>query len=125
MINFVGEDKRQEMRLLDMQDKYNQILKIFYTIQTTKADDKLTTIESYREEMLSLHQKIISKNKEIKRQAIRVQEGMKETVDLEGLATKIYGKYLKFLQQKVHEIFDSPNADKNKEETKKDKKLEK
>ena len=35
---------------------------------------------------------------------------MKETVDLEGLSTKIYGKYLKFLQQKVHEVFDSPNA---------------
>ena len=33
---------------------------------------------------------------------------MRETVDLDGLAIKIYGKYLKFLQQKVHEIIDRP-----------------
>ena len=35
---------------------------------------------------------------------------MRETVDLDGLAIKIYGKYLKFLQQKVHEIIDRPPA---------------
>jgi len=29
---FVGEDKRQELRLLDMQNKYHNILKIFYKI---------------------------------------------------------------------------------------------
>ena len=58
--------------------------------------------------MLKIQQHVISKDKEIKKQATRVQKGMRETVDLDGLAIKIYGKYLKFLQQKVHEIIDRP-----------------
>ena len=33
LISFVGEDKKQELRLIDMQNKYHQILKIFYQIQ--------------------------------------------------------------------------------------------
>ena len=42
------------MRLLDMQNKYHEILKIFYQIQSTKPDDKLTTIEGFRDEMLKI-----------------------------------------------------------------------
>ena len=80
-----------------MQDKYHEILKIFYNIQNTKPDDKLVTIEGYREEMIKIQQHVIGKDKEIKKQATRVQKGMRETVDLDGLAMKIYGKYLKFL----------------------------
>ena len=44
LISFVGEDKKQELRLIDMQNKYHQILKIFYQIQQTAPDDKLVTI---------------------------------------------------------------------------------
>ena len=96
------------MRLIDMQKKYHEILKIFFNIQCTKPDDKLVTIESYREEMLNIQQYVITKDKEIKKQTTRVQKGMRETVDLDGLSIKIYGKYLKFLQQKVHEVIDRP-----------------
>ena len=32
LVNFVGEDKRQELRLIDMQNKYHEILKIFHQI---------------------------------------------------------------------------------------------
>lgn len=41
---YVGEDKKQELRLIEMQTKYHEILKIFYKIQCTKPDDKLVTI---------------------------------------------------------------------------------
>ena len=58
--------------------------------------------------MLKIQQHVITKDKEIKKQATRVQKGMSLTVDLEGLAIKIYGKYLKFLQQKVQEIMNRP-----------------
>ena len=44
LISFVGEDKKQELRLLEIQSKYHEILKIFYQIQITKPDDKLITI---------------------------------------------------------------------------------
>ena len=54
LISFVGEDKKQELRLIDIQNKYKQILKIFYDIQMTQPDDKLVTIQSFREEMLSI-----------------------------------------------------------------------
>ena len=44
---------------------------------------------------------MVSKDREMKKQATRVQKAMRETVDLDGLGVKIFGKYLKFLQQKV------------------------
>ena len=58
--------------------------------------------------MIKIQNHVIGKDKEIKKQATRVQNGMRQTVDLDGLAIKIYGKYMKFLQQKVHEIIDRP-----------------
>jgi len=33
LIGFVGEDKKQELRLIEMQNKYHEILKIFFKIQ--------------------------------------------------------------------------------------------
>ena len=53
--------------------------------------------------MLSIQQFVILKDKEIKKQAIRVDKASRETVDLDGLAIKIFSKYLKFLQNKVLE----------------------
>jgi len=103
LIGFVGEDKKQELRLIEIQNKYHEILKIFFKIQQTKPDDKLVTIQSFRDEMLSIHQFVILKDKEIKKQATRVAKASRETVDLDGLALKIFGKYLKFLQTKVLE----------------------
>ena len=50
-----------------MQNKYHQILKIFYQIQQTKPDDKLVTIQGFRDEMLSIQQYVILKDKEIKK----------------------------------------------------------
>ena len=44
LLEFVGEDKRQELRLIDMQNKYKDILKIFFSIQQAKPDDKLKAI---------------------------------------------------------------------------------
>ena len=97
LISFVGEDKKQELRLIDIQNKYHEILKIFFTIQQTKPDDKLVTIQSFREEMMGIQQYVILKDKEIKKQAHRVDKASRETVDLDGLAIKIFGKYMKFL----------------------------
>ena len=51
--------------------------------------------------MLAIQQYVILKDKEIKKQAHRVDKASRETVDLDGLSIKIFGKYLKFLQGKV------------------------
>ena len=50
---------------------------------------------------MSIQQFVILKDKEIKKQAHRVDKASRETVDLDGLAIKILGKDLKFLQGKV------------------------
>ena len=52
---------------------------------------------------MAIQQFVILKDKEIKKQAHRVDKASRETVDLDGLAQKIFGKYLKFLQGKVLE----------------------
>ena len=97
LAEFIGEDKRQELRLIDMQNKYKEILKIFYKIQTTKPDDKLAAIERHLSEMNGIQQYLITKDKEMKKTTNRVHKAMRETVDVEGLADKILGKYLKFI----------------------------
>ena len=51
--------------------------------------------------MTKLQTYVVQKDREMKKQATRVQKAMRETVDLDGLGVKIFGKYLKFLQQKV------------------------
>ena len=101
MAEFIGEDKRQELRLIDMQNKYKEILKIFFNISQAKPDDKLEAIERNREAMNQLQQYIIGKDKEMKKTTTRVNKAMRETVDIEGLADKIFTKYFKFLQTKV------------------------
>ena len=80
-----------------MQEKYNTILKIFYKIQQTKPDDKLKAIEGFRGKMNQLQQYLITKDKEMKKTTARVNKAMRETVDLDGLADKIFGKYFKFI----------------------------
>ena len=52
-------------------------------------------------QMQKIQAYVVSKDREMKKQATRVQKAMRETVDLDGLGVKIFGKYLKFLQQKV------------------------
>lgn len=84
-----------------MQNKYHDILKIFYRIKIAKPDDKLAAIERNKAEMNQLQQYIISKDKEMKKTTSKVNKAMRETVDIEGLSEKIFGKYLKFIQQKV------------------------
>lgn len=51
--------------------------------------------------MTKIQTYVVQKDREMKKQATRVQKAMRETVDLDGLGVKIFGKYLKFLQQKV------------------------
>ena len=84
-----------------MQNKYNEILKIFYQIQKVKPDDKLATIEGFKAEMNAIQQYLITKDKEMKKTVVRVNKAMRETVDIQGLAEKIFGKYLKFLTTKA------------------------
>ena len=98
---FIGEDKRQELRLIDMENKYKQILKIFHQIQLTSPDDKLAAIENKKGEMNNIQQYLITKDKEMKKTASRVNKAMRETVDVDGLADKIFTKYLKFIETKA------------------------
>jgi len=51
--------------------------------------------------MNQLQQYIISKDKEMKKTTSKVNKAMRETVDIDGLSDKIFGKYLKFIQQRV------------------------
>ena len=69
---FIGEDKRQELRLIDMQQRYKQIQNIFFKIQKTKPDDKLNAIERFRAEMNQIQQYLITKDKEMKKTTSRV-----------------------------------------------------
>lgn len=64
-------------------------------------DDKLAAIESKRDEMNNLQQYLITKDKEMKKTVSRVNKAMRETVDVDGLADKIFGKYLKFIDTKA------------------------
>ena len=51
--------------------------------------------------MNQIQQYLITKDKEMKKTTFRVSKAMRETVDVEGLADKIFGKYYKFVQGKA------------------------
>ncbi len=51
--------------------------------------------------MVQIQQYLITKDKEMKKTCGRVHKAMRETVDVDGLADKIFGKYLKFIQTKA------------------------
>mmetsp|Transcript_25068 Transcript_25068/g.31391 ORF Transcript_25068/g.31391 Transcript_25068/m.31391 type:complete len:101 (-) Transcript_25068:1295-1597(-) len=48
-----------------------------------------------------IRQYITSKDKEMKKTTFRVSKAMRETVDVDGLADKIFTKYMKFVETKV------------------------
>ena len=101
LIEFAGEDKRLTLQVLDIQNKYLQIVKIFQNIQRAPAAQKLDSIENMRPQMRRLEQEVINQDRHIKKQAAKVKKALRETVELDGLHQKIMGKYLRFLQQKV------------------------
>ena len=84
-----------------MQNKYKEILKIFYAIKIAKPDDKLKAINHFTPQMDSIRQYIVSKDKEMKKTNFRLSKAMRETVDIDGLSEKIFGKYMKFVETKV------------------------
>ena len=51
--------------------------------------------------MNDIQQYLILKDKEMKKTASRVNKAMRETVDVNGLADKIFSKYLKFIETKA------------------------
>lgn len=44
---------------------------------------------------------IVSKDKEMKKTTFKLSKAMRETVDIDGLSEKIFGKYMKFVETKV------------------------
>ena len=51
--------------------------------------------------MNDIQQYLILKDKEMKKTVSRVNKAMRETVDVNGLADKIFSKYLKFIETKA------------------------
>lgn len=51
--------------------------------------------------MTRLQQYLIIKDKEMKKTTSRVTKAMRETVDIDGLADKVFTKYFKFIQTKA------------------------
>ena len=51
--------------------------------------------------MNDIQQFLILKDKEMKKTTSRVNKAMRETVDVEGLADKIFTKYFKFIEGKA------------------------
>ena len=48
--------------------------------------------------MNEIQQYLILKDREMKKTTSRVNKAMRETVDVEGLAEKVFTKYLKFIK---------------------------
>ena len=51
--------------------------------------------------MSRIQQYITLKDKEMKKTTFRLNKAMRETVDVDGLSDKIFGKYMKFVDTKV------------------------
>jgi hypothetical protein len=106
LAEFQNEDSKLEKEVNEIKVKYFEILKIFHTIATSEAKDKLDRIESQRANMRRIEIEVDTRDKKIKKQSAKLKKALRETVDLNGLDQKIMSKYLRFLQQKVNAKID-------------------
>ena len=97
MKEFIGEDRRQEYRLRNLEEKHAAISKIIETIEETPRHQKAAAVKSNGEEMQRLEQEVTVCETEIKEQRKKIQKVMHSTIDLESLSTQIFGQFFKFI----------------------------
>ena len=101
MKQFNNEDSRQHQRLDYMREKYLEITQIIENIDKTQPNLKAQAVRDYEEQMQRLNSELVAKDKEMKNINWQLHQAMTRTVDLEPLSMRIYGKYLKYIDDKV------------------------
>jgi len=76
-------------------------LQIFDTIATSEPQQKLEMINSFKKEMLEIETAVVAQDKQVKSSVNKVKKALKDTVDLDGLTTKMLLKYRDMLSGKA------------------------
>jgi len=103
---FFGEDKRQRSRLDYMRDKFLKISEIIEEIDNLQPNLRTKAVKSVEEQMRKLEQELVAKDKEMKKVNGQLLRAMVQTVDIEPLSSRIFGKYLKHLEENVKQLKD-------------------
>ena len=93
MKDFIGEDRRQEYRLKNLQDKHDQISSIIDSVENTPRHQKANAVRANSEQMQRLESEVSLCVNEITEQRQKIKKAMKKTVNLESLSTRVFGQF--------------------------------
>ena len=97
MRDFIGEDRRQEYRLKNLQDKHEAISEIISAIESTPRHQKANAVRDYSDQMQRLESEVTLCNNEITEQRQKIKKAMQKTVNLESLSTRVFGEFFTYI----------------------------
>lgn len=108
MKQFYGEDNRQRQRHETIKEKYNEICEVIQCIDKLPPNLKANAVRTNEEKIDRLNSEVIQLDKQMKRTNLLLQQAMTRTVDLEPLSSRVFSKYLKFIDEKVKQCMKQP-----------------
>lgn len=97
MRDFIGEDRRQEYRLKNLQEKHEAISEIISAIENTPRHQKANAVRDYSDQMQRLESEVTLCNNEITEQRQKIKKAMQKTVNLESLSTRVFGQFYSYI----------------------------
>ena len=97
MRDFIGEDRKQEYRLKNLQEKHEAISEIISAIESTPRHQKAKAVRDYSDQMQRLESEVTLCNNEIIEQRQKIKKAMQKTVNLESLSTRVFGQFYSYI----------------------------
>ena len=109
MKEFIGEDRRQEYRLKNLEEKHQEMCRIIEEVEKTPRHQKSNTVKKFSNDMQRLEQEVTVCETEIRERRTKIHKAMNQTINIDSLSTKIYGQFYNFLSQKVRIESEAPS----------------
>jgi len=109
MLPFAGEQRRQRTRIEYMRERYIEIQSTIDMIENSQPNLRAAAVKKVEEKMHTLEQEMIAKDKEMKKVNAKMQQAIKETVDLEPLSSRIFKKFIDNLEYRIDQDWKNFN----------------
>ena len=109
MLPFAGEQRRQRTRIEFMRERYIEIQSNIDMIEASQPNLRAAAVKKVEDKMHVLEQEMIAKDKEMKKVNAKLQQAIKETVDLEPLSSRIFKKFINNLEYRVEQDWKNFN----------------
>lgn len=92
-----------------MRERYIEIQSNIDMIEASQPNLRAAAVKKVEDKMHVLEQEMIAKDKEMKKVNAKLQQAIKETVDLEPLSSRIFKKFINNLEYRVEQDWKNFN----------------